>query len=109
MKNLHPCLYVLAVLCLIGLLVPSTVLAQEDGVPPCCYGRTAQVNLEPSIDVQSTIIVLGILIETSISQATVDAGGGTAEIVDNGQQIPLMLPRDSYQSISQRRTDYLTV
>jgi hypothetical protein len=109
MKNLKPVLYVLAVLCLISLLVPSTMLAQDDGEGPCCYGHTNRSMQTSGIDDQSLIILFDILIETSISQWMFDTGGGGAEIVDGSQQIPLMLPKDNLQPVSLHRMDYLMV
>ena len=104
MKNLKSSLYVMALMCVVCIFVPSTVFAQEDGEVPCCNSAQPSPNLETTIEIQTLIILLNVVIETGLPLSMVEANNGTAEIFDGEPTFPLLLPEDSFRSINFRRT-----
>lgn len=65
MKDLKSCLCLLALAWVVGMFIPGSALAQDQGLPPCCHVRNNAV-INPLLD------SVGILSEIYLLETTDD-------------------------------------
>ena len=85
-------------------------MAQEDGEPPCCYGPPPDQSSQGlSVDTQNLMILLGVLIEVSLSQPVSETGVATTATIASNRPAASLLPKGNFQAIGSRRTGYRMV